>query len=216
MLENLWQVLPPTPLSNAFEELESDGAPDAQHDLSPHTLAQHVIFEPRARGEVPHHLRHAESRSSGDTLSPNPQVRSDEALVAQNNQAASAALTLDYQETCAASTAMQSCSAAGPCFPEQGDIDGTSMSSRGAVVPSDDEATPYNRWNSISNTSTSVLLRRARVVFSLRNWSNSCFEQASSAKEGTCRVHALLRVLPVGDALLVEGCNPLEGELGCL
>eukprot|EP00971_Amphidinium_carterae_P031651 623318-Amphidinium_carterae.1 len=34
--------------------------------------------------------------------------------------------------------------------------DDNSASSCGAVFCSDDETTPYNRWNSISNTSTSA------------------------------------------------------------
>eukprot|EP00971_Amphidinium_carterae_P091128 1803828-Amphidinium_carterae.2 len=147
MLENLWQVLPPTPPSDIFEGVESDEIPDAQHDLSPNTLGQHVISEPRVRGEVPPHLRQTESGSSGVSLSPTPQVRNQETLAYQGPQAASAAMTLDYRDDQAASAAMSSCGAAGSCGSERIGMDDASVSSRGVVLPSDDETTPYNRWN---------------------------------------------------------------------
>eukprot|EP00971_Amphidinium_carterae_P248680 4936143-Amphidinium_carterae.1 len=73
MLEQLWHTLPLTPLLDLPEEDLLDELPDAQHDLSPRTLGQHIISGPRIRGEVPSHLRQADSGSSGAAISPSPQ-----------------------------------------------------------------------------------------------------------------------------------------------
>eukprot|EP00971_Amphidinium_carterae_P312937 6218852-Amphidinium_carterae.1 len=62
----------------------------------------------------------------------------------------------EHQIPQAASAAMSSRGIPGSGSSFHAGRDDASASSCGAVLPSDDETTPYNRWNSISNTSTSA------------------------------------------------------------
>eukprot|EP00971_Amphidinium_carterae_P006871 135633-Amphidinium_carterae.6 len=101
-----------------------------------------MLTEPRQRGEVPPDSSQQESNMSGARTSPVPLVSGETSLRQSSGHAASAAAG--------------SANVASATRQERGDSGDVSSSSHRLHLQSDSDVTPYNRWNSISNTSTSA------------------------------------------------------------
>eukprot|EP00971_Amphidinium_carterae_P352556 6492649-Amphidinium_carterae.3 len=121
MLCDLWHTIPPSPSSHTIVDSDSDCVPDAQHDLSPDTLARHVI--------------------TGPMSSATPVMGASSVCQHFGHTASVAASPVNV----ASATRQERV--------ESGDA---SSSPQRPPLPSDSDITPYNRWNSISNTSTSA------------------------------------------------------------